>query len=205
MTIYTLPVGELATNCYLVADESGCAAVIDPGDEAARILEYAAARGLKIEAVLLTHLHIDHFAAVPPVLAASGATLILPRAEEPALRDDLRSLMMWLPATARFTLSPDRLVEEGDTVRVGTLCFTFWHTPGHTGGSGCWRCGDALFCGDTLFAGSAGRTDLPSGDTMTLRRSLRRLADCPEDLRLFPGHGEATTLAAERRYNPFLK
>lgn len=205
MTIYTLPVGELSTNCYLAADNGGRAAVIDPGDEAARILETAAARGLTIEAVLLTHLHIDHFAAVPQLLAATGAELILPKAEQPALADDLRSLMVWLPQEHRFTLSPDRLVEEGDTVTVGALTFTFWHTPGHTGGSGCWRCGDALFCGDTLFAGSAGRTDLPSGDAAAQRRSLRRLADFPEDLRVLPGHGEESTLSAECRCNPFLK
>lgn len=203
MTIETLPVGELATNCYIVADETGAAVVIDPGDEAARILEAVGER--RVEAVLLTHMHIDHFMAAPAVCRETGAPLILPRAEQPALEDDLRSLMMWLPPEDRFTLLPDRFVDEGDTLDAGTLHFTFWLTPGHTAGSGCWRCGDALFCGDTLFVGSAGRTDLPSGNTDALRHSLRRLSEIPENLRLFPGHGACGTLDEERRHNPYLK
>lgn len=205
MQIETLTVGALSTNCYLVADAHGEAVVIDPGDEAARLLQAAAAHEWHIRAVLLTHLHIDHFLAAPELCAKTDAPLILPRAEQAGLQDESRSLMTWLPPAARFTLSPDRLVEDGDTVQVGALTLTFWHTPGHTAGSGCWLCEDALFCGDTLFAGSVGRTDLPSGDGAVQRETLRRLAARPEDWRLFPGHGAPSTLATERRSNPYLK
>ena len=204
-TVRVLPVGDLSENCYLVYDAEGNGVFIDPGDEADFLLRAAAERGVSVKAVLLTHLHIDHFGAVPEILAATGAELILPEKEAPALTDPRRSLMVWRPAEERFSLTPDRLVGEGDRVTVGTLTFEVWETPGHTAGSVCYRCGDALFSGDTLFAGSVGRWDLPSGDEAALRRSLRRLAAVPDDCRVLPGHGGETTLLTEIRENPYMK
>ena len=95
--------------------------------------------------------------------------------------------------------------DEGDTVTVGKLTFTVLHTPGHTPGSVCLRCEDALFSGDTLFAGSCGRTDFSGGSGAEMCKSLRRLAQIPDDLAVYPGHGEATTLAREKRENLYLR
>ena len=205
MTIQKMSVGQLQTNCYLVWGDDNVAAVIDPGDNAEWILSQAQQKGLKIEAVLLTHLHIDHFLAVPEIVAATAAQLIIPKDEAPALQDDARSLMSWLRSEYRFSLSPDRLVGEGDTVNVGSLAFTVWHTPGHTAGSSCYVCEDTIFSGDTLFEGSCGRIDLPSGDSLELRRSLLRLGAVKEDYRVMPGHGSDTTLQREKSDNPFMK
>ena len=206
MNVLTLSVGQLATNCYLVWDDAGHAAVIDPGDEAARILEEAAARDLVIEAVLLTHLHVDHVLALPALLEATDAMFVLPKEECPALTDEARSLLSWLPPVARFAMpAPQKIVEEGDIVTVGELAFTVWHTPGHTAGSSCYVLDNALFCGDTLFVGSVGRCDLPSGDETALSATLLRLSRLSADYQIFPGHGASGTLAHEKIHNPFMK
>ncbi|MBE6756967.1 MAG: MBL fold metallo-hydrolase [Ruminococcaceae bacterium] len=206
MEYVTLTVGELATNCYLVWGADKQAAVIDPGDEAERILAAASARGLTVRAVMLTHLHIDHFLALPALLEKTGARFVLPQEELPALDDSARNLMNWIAPAARFTLPrPTETVGEGDTVTVGQLTFTVWHTPGHTAGSSCYRCEDTLFCGDTLFQGSVGRCDLPSGNGAVLMNTLARLAVVTEDMTLLAGHGPATTLFDEQKTNPYLK
>lgn len=206
MECLTLTVGQLGTNCYLAWGANKRCAVIDPGDEAERILEEVARRGLTVEAVLLTHVHIDHFLALPALLAATAARFVLPKGEEEALKDSGRSLMAWLPPSARFALpQPSEMVGEGDEVSVGDLTFTVWHTPGHTAGSSCYRCGNTLFCGDTLFQGSVGRCDLPSGDGAVLRRTLARFSALREDLRLMPGHGGETSLFVEQKCNPYMK
>lgn len=205
MTQKVLTVGALKTNCYLVWDDARRAVVIDPGDEAARLLDEIQAERLKVEAVLLTHLHIDHFMAVPRLVEVLHAPLWMPRTEQPALTDGERSLMNWLPPEQRFALCPDRLLDEGDTLTVGALTLTVLHTPGHTAGSCCYRCGKWLFSGDTLFAGTAGRTDLVSGSERQLRESFKRLAAIPDNLRVFPGHGFETDLARERQTNPYMK
>lgn len=205
MTVQTVPVGELQTNCYLVWDDARRTAIIDPGDEPARIAEEIDAHALIPEAILLTHLHIDHFAAVPALSARWDIPVILPAGELPAVDDDLRSLMMWLPPEDRFTLHYSKTVSDGDRFAVGDLMFTVLHTPGHTAGSCCYLSDDTLFSGDTLFRGSAGRCDLPSGDPTALAQSLVRLSSIGRDLRVLPGHGDKTTLDRERRFNPFMK
>lgn len=205
MNVFVMPVGALATNCYLVWDDKKNAVVIDPGDEAERILAEAAARDLTIHTILLTHLHYDHYLGVPGIVAATGARLIIPKEEGPAVTDDSRTFIDSIPAERQFRLQPDGLVDEGETVTVGDLTFTVWRTPGHSAGSSCYLCEDALFSGDTLFAGTIGRSDPPSGSDEDMHNSLMRLAAYPENLRVFPGHGEATTLDIERRFNPFMK
>lgn len=205
MNVQKLVLGALQTNCYVVWDEQGAAAVIDPADNAEAILSFAWENGLMIQTLLLTHLHIDHFLAVPQLLAATDAALVIPKEEESALADSERSLQCWLRPEYRFTLYPHRLVGEGDTVEVGALRFLVWHTPGHTAGSSVYLCDDTLFTGDTLFEGSAGRTDLPSGDAAALQKSLQRLAAQEEDYKVYPGHGNSTTLRRECAANPFMK
>ena len=112
-----------------------------------------------------------------------------------------RSLPSWLT----HGLEADRDLTEGEVLDLAGMRFTVLHTPGHTPGSVCFRCGDALFAGDTLFAGSCGRTDLPGGSWADMLLSLRRLAGLEGDCAVYPGHGETTTLEQERRSNPYMQ
>ena len=204
MTVETFVVGELSTNCYLVW-EGKTAFLVDPGAEPERLLAALGERGLTLKAIFLTHLHFDHFLAVPALVAATGAELVLPEGERPAVEDDGVNLLCLLAPERRFRLRPDRFLKEGESLRVGELTVTLWETPGHSVGSACYRCGDALFSGDTLFAGTVGKYDPPCGNREAMMRSLQRLAACPEEYRVYPGHGPATTLRREQRTNPFLK
>lgn len=187
MKIRTLTLGDLQTNCYLVSEESGVTAVIDPGDEPQAILARAAQEQLQIKAVLLTHGHFDHVGGVRAIHDATGCPVWM-HGRENALP----------PVMTNGKLFFTDLYEEGKTVQVGKLRFSVLETPGHTPGSVCLRCENVLFSGDTLFAGSYGRTDFPGSSPADMRKSLSRLAAIPENCTVLPGHGEATTLDRER-------
>lgn len=202
MNVYSLAVGELATNCYIVADECGRAAVIDPGGEAINIRRVLDEQGLTLSAVLLTHVHFDHVGALDALTAASPVPVYCHGDEAAALTDGVRNLsaVFGAPLTVAVEATP---VKEGDTVCVGSLTFTVLHTPGHTPGSVCYCIGDTLFSGDTLFCESIGRTDFPGGNMGEMVRSLRRLMTLPPEMTVYPGHDAATTIAHERTYNPY--
>ena len=198
MEIKILPVGELATNCYILLDEQTReAAVIDPGDEAGRILSQLQQDGAKVRYILLTHGHFDHTTAVPALHAA------LPEAEVYIHQSDA-------PGAGRrlFPLATQvadlHLYDEGDRLTLGTLTIRVMHTPGHSSGSVVLHVGDTLFTGDTLFAGTCGRTDLPGGDFGQMMDSLARLGRLEGNLRVLPGHGEEATLDWERQYNTYM-
>lgn len=203
MKYIQLSVGPLMTNCYLVCDDEGRTAVIDPGADAQRIRDTLARQGATLCAVLLTHAHFDHIGAVAALTDGTDIPVYCHRADIPALTDARHNLAAFfgLP-TAPVTRAV--AVEDGATVTVGDLCFTVLHTPGHTPGGVCYRLGEWLFAGDTLFCESVGRTDLIGGDARVLRRSLDRLLTLDGDAQVLPGHGEATTLSHERQYNPFI-
>ena len=192
--IFTLPLGQLETNCYLVADEDGNAAVIDPAAAPERILQTARENGLNIQTILLTHGHFDHVGGIRGLVQALRCPVWMHESEL-TLPEYLTDGKLY------YTDGYD----EGDTVTVGKLTFTVLHTPGHTPGSVCLRCGDALFSGDTLFAGSYGRTDFSGGSGSEMCKSLHRLAGISENLTVYPGHGEMTTLDAERKENPYFR
>jgi hydroxyacylglutathione hydrolase len=200
-------VGPFAENTWLIADEeTGEAAVLDPGGETERVLGMTAPDGFRVTQVLATHGHVDHIYGVEEVRARTGAPFAIHAGDLPFVRA--------LPGQAAGlgfgpTRSPEvaRLLEDGDAVRVGGREGKVLHTPGHSPGSvSLWFPADRiLFTGDTLFAGSVGRTDLPGGDTATLVRSIReRLFPLGDDVRFHPGHGPSGTLGAERRANPFV-
>ena len=203
MTIRCLPLGALQANCYLLSDEEGATAVIDPGHEAGTILETVRAGELAVEAILLTHAHFDHILAADELRRETGAPVYVYETDAPALADPRRSLTV-LAKGGAGPLRADHLLKDGEELRVGRLAVSVLHTPGHTPGSCCFLCGDALFSGDTLFAGSIGRTDFPGGDDQAMAASLRMLAALEPGIRVFPGHGESTTLSKERMENPYL-
>ena len=204
MQIIRLPVGMLQANCYLVAEAGGDAVVIDPGAEAERIIEAVRSRDLKVKHILLTHVHFDHMQAAANLAAATGADILAPEGDWPALTDPQLSLCHMMPGGGSQTLSAAGKLRDGEVVEAGKLRLTVLHTPGHTPGSCCFLCGDVLFTGDTLFRGSVGRTDFPGGSYDALKRSLDRLAALPGDYTLLPGHDDATTLAEERAGNPYM-
>ena len=194
MNIVVMPVGAYQTNCYMVWGEGDTCVLIDPGYQAMELLGQVQAQGKKLEAILLTHGHFDHVGAVRDLVAETDCKVYICK-EETALPEGLTAGKLYYSHT----------YDEGDTVQAAGLSFTVLRTPGHTPGGVCLLCGDAMFSGDTLFAGSIGRTDFPGGDWDTLRTSLSRLAALETDYRVFPGHGEDTTLDFERKTNPYMK
>ncbi|MDY4489329.1 MAG: MBL fold metallo-hydrolase [Candidatus Faecousia sp.] len=195
LTLHTLPLGAYQTNCYILHQEaSSSCVVIDPGYTPEVILDFLAGKGLTLEAILLTHGHFDHVGAVRDLAAETGCRVWL----NP---DDLSMP----PKLTAGPLYYTDTYSEGDTISPAGISFQVLSTPGHTPGSVCLIAEDFLFSGDTLFAGSCGRTDLPGGSTRAIRESLRRLAALPQDYSVHPGHGESTTLAWEKQYNPYMR
>ena len=202
MRILCLPLGDYQTNCYLVAGESSpTCVVIDPGYRPEDVLQAARNWGRSIEAILLTHGHFDHVGGVEAIVKETDCRLWMAEGDYTPVKNPENDFFYPIH-DCDFT--EVQFCEDQEQITAGGLTFTVYATPGHTHGSVCYRCEDALFSGDTLFAGSCGRTDLPGGSTAQIRASLKRLAALPEDLRVFPGHGEETTLSQERQFNPFM-
>ena len=206
MLVKTLAVGALATNCYIVGcEKTKQAAVIDPGDEADRILAAVRAAGLKVTHVLLTHAHFDHIGAADEVVKASGAPLALHPDDLPLLQAGGGALFFDIqppPIPAAVTS-----LAAGQAIGVGELTLRVLHTPGHSPGHVTFYAPaeGALFDGDVLFAGGIGRTDMPGGSFEVLMRSIgEQLMTLPDDTVVYPGHGPATTIGRERRSNPWL-
>ena len=199
MKIQTLQVGPIGTNCYILCDpEAGKCAVIDPGEEAARVAAAVKESGCTPCAILLTHGHYDHTGAVAALREQwPDIPVYLSRLDQAGDNPYLRELFPPIAGAVDYG--------EGDTIAVGTLTVEVLSTPGHSEGSVTLRCGDALFCGDTLFAGSCGRTDFPGGSMKKILASLRRLGRLEGDLAVYPGHMEPSTLERERKWNPYLQ
>ncbi|MBN2006166.1 MAG: MBL fold metallo-hydrolase [Anaerolineae bacterium] len=202
--IITLPMGMMEANCYVIYDEDGGeGVVVDPGGNGTPLLKKIAEHALVIRYILNTHGHFDHIAG-----NADLEELQAPLAIHPADRNLLLEGGGALWFGLDFTPSPEPAVElnEGLVLSVGRFHIEVVHTPGHTPGSICFYLPEekSLISGDTLFAGSVGRTDLPGGNARILNASLQRLLKFPSDTRIYPGHGPASTLAIERRSNPWL-
>jgi hydroxyacylglutathione hydrolase len=220
-----LPVGMLQCNCHIVGDpQTREAIVIDPGDDAARILEVIERHHLKVTAIAVTHTHIDHVVGLRRVHEATGAPIYL-HADDLDLYRMLDVQATWLGWKTPEVTRIDQLVREGDVIRWGRYEAQILHTPGHTPGSIClympsdmpeapadastakstMRGTAQLFAGDTLFAGSIGRTDLWGGSFTGIINSIKgKLLELPDATIVYPGHGETTTIGKERAMNPFL-
>jgi hydroxyacylglutathione hydrolase len=233
LDVRAFTVGPVQENCYIVRSgaDAAKAVIVDPGDEAERLLAAAEALGVEIEAILLTHCHFDHIGAVAPVARATGAVVYCPEIERPLLTD----IMSWVPqGFGPFdSYDPDHTLTGGERLSLAGLDIDVIFTPGHSPGHVTYaiarssprgeaqaeaalhsdssrestngRSERALLSGDVLFAGSVGRVDLPGGDWATLEASIGELLDrFPAQTTVYPGHMGITTLGRERDTNPFL-
>ena len=202
-----LTVGQVAENCYVIRrDGSDRGLIIDPGEEAERILGAVDELGIGIDAILLTHTHFDHIGAVAPVARATGAPVYCPELEVPVLAD-IMAFVPWPGFGPYESYEADETVAGGERLELGGLEIDVIFTPGHSPGHVTYSIpGEAaLFSGDVLFQGSVGRVDLPGGDWPTLLESIRGLVENhPAETTVYPGHMGITTLGAERASNPFL-
>ncbi len=197
MTIHTLPLGFLQTNCYIVSSAESCIA-IDPGADAELVLAFLEETKLRLDAVLLTHGHFDHVGAVEALAKRTGCEVWIHENDFSAPNRQFFPL-------ADTDIPEIFFFEEGDCFDFAGLRISILETPGHTDGSVCICIGDAMFAGDTLFANSIGRTDLEGGNMQLMQRSLLRLKNLEENYTVYPGHGPKTSLEREKRVNPYLR
>lgn len=206
MLLKSIPVGMMQTNCYILADEeTGECAVFDPGSSLEKILDGLREDDLKVSYIVLTHGHFDHVMASGQLQQAVGGELMIHENEKDWLTPEHVGHRGYV---AGGYVEPEigRLLTEGSTFQIGSIPCRVLHTPGHTPGSCCIICGEELMiAGDTLFLENCGRWDLEGGCEEDLMRSLKKLHDIEGDYKVYPGHGEPTTLGWEREHNPWMR
>jgi glyoxylase-like metal-dependent hydrolase (beta-lactamase superfamily II) len=203
--ISSITVGPLQENCYLLVDvDSRDAVVVDPGDEAHRIIDVIDSNQARLTAIWLTHGHVDHVGAAAPLVEAYNVPVFLhpsdlPLYERAAVTGRMYGMNFEQPP------APDRELREGDVVSCGTVFFQVLHVPGHSPGQVAFVGNGVCLSGDLLFAGSIGRTDLPLSNPADMQRSLHRISTLADDVVVLPGHGDVTTIGREKLGNPFLR
>lgn len=201
--IKVMPLGPISANCYILTDKkSRESAVIDPGDFNEALKN--AVKDLNIKYILLTHGHFDHILGVKELQAATGAKTYLLKEEVPLSSEPEKNLSGW--TGTQVSLVPDVEVSDGEELTLAGITFKVLATPGHTDGSCCYYLKEdgVVFCGDTVFLESVGRTDFPTGSGSKLLNSVReKIFTLPDDVKLYPGHGDATSVEHEKKYNPF--
>lgn len=208
MIIQMFTVGRLFTNCYILAcQESKEAIIIDPGfdntSEAENIFKFIEENALKLKFVVNTHGHPDHICG-NGIIKRKFQTPILVHEKDAFMLGTLGKVIAKFFGFNSSSPSADTILKDGDHVKFGEIALEVMHTPGHSPGSISLIGENEVFTGDTLFAGSIGRTDLPQSSESDMKESLNRLANLPDDFKVYPGHGPTTTIIEEKRSNPFL-
>ena len=204
MLIEKIVVGDIETNCYMLADQKNkIGLVIDPGDDYNKIAEKIEKLKVRIEKIILTHGHIDHIAALDDLKKYTKAEVLIHSNDARMLSDSASNLSMLVGDEHKF-LPADKFLKDGDVIKCGEIELKVIHTPGHTPGGVCLVGKSAIFTGDTLFNESVGRTDLPGSSGDDLKKSLEKILEIKENLEVYPGHGPVSHLEWERNNNPFL-
>ena len=207
--IIVVPVTGFQQNCSIVFDKATRkGAVIDPGGDVDTILDAVAKNGVEVELVALTHGHLDHVGGAAELSERLGVQVIGPHRDDQMLLDRVEEQARQFGVDGLHSVSPDRWLEEGDTLEIAGRSFEVLHCPGHAPGHVVFFDRGLRFAisGDVLFAGSVGRTDLPGGDHETLLASIRdKMLPLGDDVSFLPGHGPASTIGHERKTNPFLR
>ncbi|MCL2050799.1 MAG: MBL fold metallo-hydrolase [Lachnospiraceae bacterium] len=205
--ISKLVLGLAQTNCYFLENESGSEAIVfDPADRGEYIFEKLKDKGQKIAGIFLTHGHFDHILGANKLRDLSGAKIYAYCAEKEVCEDRVKNASAAIGNPC--TVAADEYINDGDEINLAGMNLRVIATPGHTVGSACYYLADEgiLFSGDTLFEESVGRTDLPTGNMNTLVKSIReKLFTLPDETKVYPGHGEPTTIGNEKQYNPFAR
>lgn len=205
-TYETLVVGPIDVNCYILRDEAtGEGVIIDPGDNGQEILAYVRDTDLKVKMLINTHGHWDHIGAVDLLRDELQVPLLIHQADGDMLVSGRSNLSSFMGQEA-FRRPAEMFIKDGDVISFGKSSLRVIHTPGHTPGGVCLYGNGCLFSGDTLFASSIGRTDFPGGSMEEMLKSVNvGLAKVPDQAKVFPGHGPATTMGRERRCNPYMQ
>lgn len=208
MEIKLLVLPPLGTNCYLVKTGENSGVVIDPADKGKDVVAAAKEFGMKIEKILLTHGHFDHTGGVNDIKKLTDAPVFIHKDDECMLSDGNKALAYFCPTKKFVEKEADFKFSDGDEIVQDGVVFKVMHTPGHSAGSSCFLVEteeeNYMFAGDTIFKDSIGRSDGYSGDYIVQKATLEKLKALPKDYIILSGHGEATTLEEEKRYNPFL-
>jgi len=208
MKAFIIPVTQFMQNCSLLCcEETGKAAVVDPGGDLDQILDAAKQAEVEIEKILVTHGHVDHAGGVAELAEQLSVPIEGPHREDKFWIDLLSDKTASFGLEGARVFEPDRWLDQGDTVRFGNITMEVRHCPGHTPGHIIFFQPEnhLAIVGDVLFQGSIGRTDFPRGDHATLIRSIReQLWPLGDDVQFIPGHGPVSTFGAERRSNPFV-
>ena len=205
LEVVAFETGPLQENAYLVIDRaSRDAAMVDPGDDADRLIEAVEQANVRLRAIWLTHAHFDHVGAVRALRTRFGVPVFLHEEDVPMFEAGPFQAASWgLPFDGDEV--PAERFTEGQGLRLGELSFTVMHTPGHSPGHVTLHGHGIALVGDCLFAGSIGRTDLPMANGSAMEQSLERIVALPPETRVLPGHGPATTVGEERRSNPYIR
>ena len=201
MYVVCIDGGIFDSNVYIVRSGNECI-IVDAGVDADDVVSHIDS-DVAVKYIVLTHGHADHIASVVQIKQITGALVVAHREEEELLKNSHYNCSDEI-CQRSIVISPDILVDEGDSIDFGDTTLKFIHTPGHTRGSMCIECENNLFTGDTLFCRAVGRTDLPTGDGISLAKSVDKLRILKEDCIVYPGHGVATTIGEEKKYNPWM-
>lgn len=206
MKIIKLIVGNLGVNCYIVYCENTLqGAVIDPGGNANDIISLINREKIKVVCIINTHGHADHIAANDNIKEYTGAPVLIHKDDANMLTSSQGNLSVYIGDNL-ICQAADRLLTDGEVIKVGEFEVEVIHTPGHTLGGICLKADDILFSGDTLFAQSIGRTDFPGGSHQQLITSIKeKLLILTDNIKVLPGHGGETTIGDERHTNPFIQ